>query len=809
MRWMRNFVGRVRREPAFAVIFIITLALGVGANAALFSALRGYFLAPLPYPDAGRLIAIGQGTEGENSTGSISHAIYHYFRHNAKSIVSGSLIDDAGGILRIGQGLAHKVRLGAVSGPWFKTLDVSPMLGHGFDPKAYRPGGPQQVMLSYDFWQHAMHGNPDIVGTTVSINNHPHTVVGVMPKGFYFGSRRVKFWTASRINPKSFAPGNALSTTNGVFVARLKPGVSLQEARQELNVLAYRQLDKVSANTQRNAHAHHYHIIVQSLRTSLMGSAGTRLLLIELGAGLLLLLTTAILANLVTVRTLARRHEAALRITLGASRFDLWRSALKQTLPLGLIGGALAVGLAWWGTTLIARYGIGTSDTAFSIVPDIWVVLFSLALGLVVGAVAALPAAFSSHKHLLSRLSEGGRGGIGRRARFAQRGLTIVQIALGVALIVNAGLLGVAFQRLSSHPTGMTTEHLIIADMGLHGPHFGNQKKQLNFYREFGNKMRTLPGLEHAGIASDLPFGGGWDGYGGVVGVGGVKTRNGHPIIEFVDGHALGALGVKLVHGRLIDAHDVHAKLPVAVVTTDLARRLFGTGDVVGREIKVNKTYRVVGVIKPLLWRAWPGVQVSGTMWMPYTVAPADPEFYAGPSMDIAVRSPLPAHVVRRELEGLLHKLAPNQAFGFVQSMKSLQRAAYHGNQALPVLFGLFSLLALVLAGVGTYGTVAYLIRLRLGEFAVRQALGATPGRVGLLALMQGAVIAAFGILLGIVAGFLLARALAGLIADTGGASVFAYVIAAAVMALAALGATAIPALRARRADLTSLLRPQ
>jgi predicted permease len=802
---MRNFWMRVAREPAFAAIFVITLALGVGANAALFSALHGYFLAPLPYPHASRLVVASQRVGGG---GGISAATYDYLRRNARSISSAGLVHEVGGILQIGNGQARKVRMAVATASWFKTIGVAPFLGRTFGPKADKPDGPNEVVLSYGFWKDAMHGDPNVIGRTIKLNAMPRTIVGVMPRGFYFSSRRVKFWGPLTIDPAKLTSKNTFDMHGWRFVARLRSGIIETAAASELNALAQRQIQSISSAKRTYLRRHHYRIETTTLRGALIGKVGTRLLLIELGAALLLLLTAAILANLVTVRTLARRHETALRMALGASRVALWRAALAETLPLGFIGGALAVGLAWWGTMLIARYGIGAAGTAFHIAPDVWVILFSLALGCVVGAVAALPAAFSSRKRLLTRLSEGGRGGIGKRARMAQRGLTVTQIALGVALMINAALLALAFQHASSHPIGVNPKHLIIADLGFHGPRFDNQKAELAFYREFGNKMRALPGIERADVASALPFVGGLDTY-GIRRLNAPRTNIKNSVIEFVDGHGLGALGTPLVHGRLIDSADINAKAPVAVIDAKLARSLFGTTDAVGREIKMNKTYRVIGVIKHVQW--FPHMQHggAGTMWLPYSVAPADASFYAGPDMDLAIRSTLPVETVKRELDALLQQLAPDQAFSFVASMQHRKQIYYHDEQALPVLFGLFSLLALVLAAVGTYGTVAYLIRLRLREFAVRQALGATPGRIGALALAQGAILAVLGVGLGIVAGYLLARALAGLIGGTGGATAFAYVVAAVVMALAALGATAIPALRARRADLTSLLRPQ
>lgn len=808
MRAIRNFLARLKHEPAFAAIFIITLALGVGANAALFSALRGYFLAPLPYDNAGQLIVVSQRFVGSTA---ISPATYDYLRRNAHSLSAAGVSRDTDGILVLGNGQAQRVRMSLVTASWFKTVGVAPFLGRTFGPNANRPDGPKEVVLSYRFWRNAMHGDPHVVGKTIKLDSSPHTVVGVMPRGFHSASQRVKFWVPLTIDPATLKPSETFSLYGWRFVARLKPGMSRGAATRELNALALRQVKLMSSAAQKFAATHEYRIVTKPLREALMGSAGKRLLLIELGAALLLLLTAAILANLVTVRTLARRHESALRMALGASRLVLWRTALADTLPLGLLGGILSVGLAWWGTTLIARYGIGAADTAFSIRPDGWVVVFSLALGIAVGAVAALPAAFASRKRLLARLSEGGRSGVGRRARLAQRGLSVTQIALGVALMINAALLGLAFKQASSHPIGVNARHLTIAGLDLHGSRFNDQASRLDFYRILGDAVRKLPGVEHAGVASELPLAGGINIY-RLRKPDTPKTYSVTSILTFVDGNALAAMGPRLLHGRLIDANDVQSKANVAVIDAAVARKMFGTTDAVGRELlRNNQTYRIVGVIAPILWM--PGIKdffgFAGTAWMPYSVVPRNKDFEAGPSMSIAIRSTLPAPTLKRGLETALHRLAPDQAFSFVESMNNLKQSAYHDDQALPILFGLFSLLALVLAGVGTYGTVAYLIRLRLSEFAVRQALGATPGRIGVLALAQGATLAVLGIVLGVVAGFLLARALSGLITGAGTSTAIAYVAAALVMALAALGATAIPALRARRADLLALLRPQ
>lgn len=222
MRWISSVLARSTREPAFAAIFIATLALGVGANAALFCALRGYFLAPLPYPHTNRLIVIEQ--QALDASNQISSATYEYLRRNAHSISAGGLAHDAGGILEIGSAPAQKVRLEAVTASWFTALGVSPFLGRTFGADADKPRGPHEVVLSYAFWRNALHADPDVLGKPIMLNAQPQTVVGVMPPGFYFASRAVKFWVPTVIDPAELVPGQTFNLIGRRFVARSRPG---------------------------------------------------------------------------------------------------------------------------------------------------------------------------------------------------------------------------------------------------------------------------------------------------------------------------------------------------------------------------------------------------------------------------------------------------------------------------------------------------------------------------------------------------------------------------------------------------------
>jgi predicted permease len=800
---MRNFLMRVAREPAFAAIFVITLALGVGANLTLLSALSGYYFAPLPYRDSTDLAVVRQHSI---IGGGMSNATYRYVMQHNRAITAGGLAEDGSTSVVVG-GMTRTVSFTSVTASLFKTLGVKPFIGQTLNAAADKPNAPHQAVLSYSFWRHAFDADPNIVGKVLRIGDQETTIVGVMPQGFYFPTRDTSFYLPRVVAPASLDPKNALNTQGSErFVVRVKPGLTTEALDTALEYTRQSMNDWLPAHTAANAKRMNVQLSAKSLRASLVGDAGKRLILIELAAALLFALTCAILAGLVLMRRLAHGHETALRVALGGGRFTLLREALSSTLPLGVIAGAVSVGLTYGGTALISHYGIGTSVTAFSIQPGPWIVLLTFGVACTAGAIAALPAAFASRKRLLERLSEGQGGGISRKMRGLQRAFPVMQIALAVALLANAGLLGIGFHQLVSRQSGFSKEHLYTAILRLHGSRFGKGESAVRLGRRLAEDVRALPGIEHAGVSTMLPFGNSIN----------ITTIHQHHsgsttrttfYESFADAGSFKALGMRLMAGRLFHPQPASTKPRAAVIDIPLARKLYGSArQAIGQPL-LGSDIRVVGVVQPVRWEAHANSETMGSVWFPYDSAASHGGAFE--TVQLAVRTMAQPPVVRRQLKTVLRKLASAQAFVSIKSMPMRLSQAYRGDQAPLVLFVVFGLLALVLAGVGVYGTVSYLTRLRLREFAIRQVLGATPNRVAARALSQGLALALAGVVIGVVGGILLARALAGLTGLVHWALPWAYIVAAIVMILIALGATAIPALRARRADLTSLLRPQ
>ena len=798
MHRIKQFLIRLRREPVFAAIFILTLALGVGANAALFSALHAYYLAPLPYRNPGKLVSVQEKLLG---TGGISAPAYRDVMAHVHGIGSGGLARLSNPTIDTGK-RPRVVSATYMTPSLLPTLGASPTVGSGFDKAAGRPGGPREVLLSHGFWLSAFGGEADAVGKTLQVNGNAYRIVGVLPAGFYFPDRSPKIYLPMVVNP---GDTQLLSMSSWYFVARLQPGTTLARLNTALRAQAKREIAGFGPDEQKFARHYGYTLDASPLRGLFIGSTGKRLALIELGAAFLLALAIAILANLVTVRAIGRRHERALRLALGAGRGALWRNALSETLPLALLGGMLAIVFAWLGTSLLSHYGFGTDDSAFNVGLGGWTVVAALVLALAAGLLAALPAALGSSARLLVRLTEGEHGTPSQAARFAQRGLSILQVALGVALLVNAGLISLSFNNLSHRGLGFDAPHLVTANLGLRGPKLSNKDAQIAFVRHFADAAGQLPGVIRAGIATTIPFG--QESQSSDFGKpGSPANEKAFPDVSFVTAGLLPALGIRLVAGRLFNSGDITAGAQVAVAGAPLARAVYGSNKAaLGHSLQGGKeTVQIVGITRPVRWFAHAPGHSDGTLWLPFSRLRS-----ASSNVFIVVRSTLPTPVIKKELDGLLARLAPDQAFSSVRSMRAMTDEAYRGDQAPAVLFAVFALIALLLAAVGVYGTIAYLTRLRLAEFAIRQSLGASPARVHAEAIGQGIGIAIAGAVAGLAGGVLLARLLGGFTELPAAQSIPVYAVAVTVLVAVAVASAGIAARRARRTDLLSLLRPQ
>lgn len=805
---------RLAHEWGFATVFVVTLALGIGANGAIFTALNAYLLRPLPYPHAERLANVYFDSHVLKFPQGVISAIVAEYLGKTPGIASWGLY--AGGTegntaTVISNGEPKSVGAVSVTASLFKTLGVHPLLGRWVDPASNRPGGQSEVVISYRFWQSAFGGARDVIGKPLKINGTQYVVVGVMPQSFAFPSRSVELWRSLVLTPANLSLAQ-LTEYNWNMIARRAPGVS----NSELGAALTTQLQRIVAqvpNGKVEAKEYQPYAGVIPLRQWFGGATGGELLLMQLGALLLLILAAANLGNLALVRILRRRHELGLRVALGASRLALFRLTLIETLPLGIAAAIVGWILSRGGAAALAHFGVASGQTAFAIGAGGSVGLFSVLLSLIIAFIAlGAPLLLVRSRHLTALLQTGSRAAAGDKgSQRSRKGLSVLQIALAIMLLSAAALVGLSLHRALVRELGFSSEHLTVAAVQLTGPAYESAEQTVSAWRAVQSAVAALPGVTATGVGYGTPFTGGSVSAFGVVNNESSQTTPRRPAAVMVSNPGLlNTLKVHLLSGRLLDAADVQNDAPVVVVDEHFAETLFGTAHVVGRQIVGGDGIprRIVGVIADI--RDHIGGPNSGSSWG-RVVVPVSKKWnvWAGSVAQIIVRSNLPTSAVVSELKPAIAKILPGQAILWTASMRDLVADQLQGTSALATLLIAFGLLAFVLASVGTYGVVAYLTRVRQREFAIRVALGARPWQIEWLVVGQGVALWAAGTVVGVGCAVLFGRFLSGELFGVNPLSPLAYIAPALVLGLIVTLASWLPARRVRRTALAETLNAQ
>lgn len=802
-------IRRSFQDRSFATVFIVTLALGVGANAALLSALRGYLVRPLPYHQAHNLVVVRwRVPQISSNTLSASVPIYQFISQQ-NDIFPGAGLASSSNATITRHNHSHTVQAAQVTASLFATLGIRPYIGSFFSSEANHPGGPQSIVVSYKFWKDTLRADPNVVGKSLIVNGVPHRISGVLRSKDFFPKRDIAIYLPMRITP---AAGQLTQATQsrGILVARSAVNANGHLLDKTLSGLSRQFVQRLPPQFRKVLAKAGFTFVYKPLRSFLYGGTARRLGLIELGALVLLALAVVNLMNLTLVKTLRRRHEVAMRLALGARRRSLLSLALTETLPLGFVSWLAALGIAYGGTALLQAFGVGANATAFSITLDPPIVFTGLGISLLGTFLASVPLVMAPRRALLSRLVEGARGTASRGASRVQRTLSILQVAFAVALLVNAVLLGLTLKRLSTVAPGFNPNHLIAAQMTLQGPHFKDHAKAVQFAENLRKRTELLPGVKQATLSGGgigFPFLG--TAKPSTFAPGGTKrgsratfsskVSSAHALIAGDD--FLGTLQLRLLRGRAIRRQS-HEKTQGIMIDRKLALRFFGTTDVIGKTLirsATRKEFRIEGVVAHLLWGPPSLTDDLGTVIMPYAKG-------NGQSIILLARSKSNPSAVINEIRSLLAQLAPDQSFTRIVPMHELMRESLAPLAAPASLYALFGLIAVLLAAVGVYGVVSYRVRLRLSEFAVRQALGATPVRIVLLALREGVSIAVTGILCGLIGGWWLHYFTGN---GAGLHALLPYFATTIIMATVILSAALIPAMRARRTNLIAILRPQ
>jgi putative ABC transport system permease protein len=798
---LRYAFRTLAKSPGFTAAAVLTLALGIGANTAVFSVVNAVLLHPLAFPQEDRLVTVWEDLSARGGAAAdwTGRSVFQEWR---RTEAFSGLTVTAGWAAAVTDGDRPEMIPGArVSPSYFTVLGVDPAPGRGFLPDEETPGKDHVVVLSRGLWEQRYGAEPSVVGSTLELNGTPYRVVGIAPEGFRPPIESdAQLWSPLDVDPADPDWGNYYLRVIG----RLAPGVGVEAAEAQLEAVMDRLGEEHPADLRGVG------VALEPLRATVAGDSRTPLLVL-LGAVLLVLLVAcANVANLVLARAFARDRELAVRTALGAGRRRLVAQLVTESLALAAVGGALGLVAGLWGMEVLKAYAPAGTPRLDEVGLDGSVFLFVLAATAITGLLFGLvPGWLVSRSPVATALHEGGRTGSSAGRARLRAGLVVAELALGLALLVGAGLLVrslVALHAVSPgfEPAGVASGRLLFPSA-----RFPEGSQAAAFVDRAIERLESAPEVASAGAVSVLPLSGSQIDVSYVV-EGRVPPPGEEPAADYraATPTYFETLGIPVVRGRSLGPGDDADAPLVAVVSEELARRAFPDEDPVGRRIKVG------GVRDPESpWITVVGV-VGGVRDNALNRTP-DPEIYLPaaqrPSrvMRLVVRAERPGVELAETLRGAVAALDSSQPVAEVVDLETLVRDSLAPQRFVTGLLAAFAAMALLLAGVGIYGVMSYVVGRRTHEIGVRMALGARPREVLALVLRQGALLVALGLGLGAIAAWGVGRGIAGLLygVEPGDPATFAAV--AGLLALCSLAATLLPALRASRTDPVEALRSE
>jgi putative ABC transport system permease protein len=791
------------KKPWFTIIAVMTLALGIGANTAIFSIVHAALLRPLPYEKPERLVMIWE----RNLTRGLEHSqaspvTYTDWREQKQ------IFDQIAGWWYPQVNLTdtgsdpQRVRTIDVTDAFFDVLGTRPTLGRGFKAGEDRPGGERLAVIGHELWQRRYHADPKIVGQSINLDGRSYSVIGVMPPGFNYPNE-TEVWCPLGWEPRQHSRNARFFEV----IARLKDGVSLKQAQAEMDALSNRIAQE---NPQSNKD---WSAVVVSLRDQLVGDFRMALLVLFGAVGLVLLIACANVANLLLARAGAREKEVAIRLAIGATRWRLLRQLLTESVLLAFLGGVLGLLLAAWGAEALLQINPVEIPRLNNFSLNGQILGFTLGISLLTGLIFGIAPALQASKPDVNRtLKEGGRDAQtgGRRIRSV---LIVAEVALAVVLLVGAGLLLKSFMRLQRVDSGFDPTNVLTFNLQLPASSYRDWNQVSEFYSRVVARLRVVPGVRSVDASAFLPLEGGWPTK--FVIQGQPSVQNEEPVAQHrpVTEASFQTMGIPLRRGRPFDDRD-RAETPGVVIVNDaLARRYFPNEDPIGKRITTSsRQYGPLGRVMPTSLE----MEIVGLVGdeknssLSKTAEPAvyfSHRQFSYRSMSIVVRTQVEPLSLVNSLRNEVWALDKNLPISNVKTMEQRQGDAIAQARFSAFLLGLFAVLALLLAAIGIYGVISYTIEQRTREIGVRMALGANTTDVLKLVVGQGLALISAGIGVGIVAAFGLTRLISGLLYGVQTTDPLTFVVMPALLALVALFACYLPARRATKVDPMIALR--
>jgi putative ABC transport system permease protein len=800
---LRYGIRSLMKRPGATLVALVTLALGIGVNTAIFSAVDSILLRPLPLKDPERLVSIWEHSlrAGINRN-EVAPANYFDLRNQNKTLEAVGAFGDLSTNLT-GEGEPERLEGQLVTANVFSILGVEPALGRTFLPEEDQVGQHRVVVLSDALWQRRFNRDPSIVNRTITLNGETFTVVGVMPRGFFFPARESELWLPWAMEPEE-AQGRGDHYLR--LVARLKPGTTSEQANADLEAIAARLSNDYPRTNEGLG------FVASSLHQDYVGNLRLPILILFGAVGLVLLIACANVANLLLAQATTRRREIAIRMALGARRWTIVRQLLIESLLLA--GGGALLGLlgAFWGVEALSKLLPESLSKLQDVNLDARVFLFTLAVSvltaLVFGGVPALLAARAKPGDTLSEVARDVAGGLS--GRYVRRVLVVSEVALAVVLLVGAGLLIRSFQRLREVSLGFDTDNLLTMRMVLPTPKYSKPETRRAFYDELLRKVKDLPGVESTGMISFLPLS--FSGINFSFSVEGQASPGDMKlpmaVYRVVSPDYFRAMGISLQRGRFFEIHDSADSTPVMIVNRQLAEQFWPGEDPHGKRLKIgpadspNAWATVVGVVGDVRQSGIYGEQKL-ELYVPYA---QERRGFVAPR-DLVVRTKGDAASLAGAVREAVWSVDKDQPVSNVRTMDQVFAAAISQERFQALLLGLFAALALLLACVGLYGVISYAVAQRTHEIGVRMALGAQPVDVLRLVIRQGMVLTLVGLVVGVAVGSIATRVLSDMLYGVTATDPLTFVIVPALLLLVAFLACYIPARGATKVDPLVALR--
>ena len=788
---LRYAVRSFARAPRFTVPAVLALALGIGATAATFSVIRGVLLKPLPYRNPDGIVVVWENNLKRNRPRNvIGAANFVEWRQRNRSFEGIGMAGPSRLNLMMG-GQPEEVSGMAASSDVFTILGVAPAMGRAYTADEDLEGNDAVMVVSHEFWTSRLGSRADVIGTTITANGRPRTIVGVMPPGFTVIGQRADFlipygWTMERLRT---APGRGSS----YGLARLRDGVTIDQAASDMRNIASALETEFP---QRNAG---WSITLVPVHEQMVDQIRPALNVLAGAVALVLLIACVNVANLLLARGAVRTRELGLRAALGARRGRLIRQLITESLLLGTLGGLAGLALAWaFHRGLLAlvanRIPIPRLD---QVALDIPVLAFTVVLAMATGLIFGFIPAVIASRELNDAMREGGRHGAGPRSRRALAMLVVAEVALSLVLLAGAGLLIRSFMRLQSIDPGFAVSGVLTARVQVPATRYPDGRRSSTFYSTVLERISALPGVQDAAAVSFLPLAG--PGIGTSFHpadrpeppAGEAPTTEVRPITT----RFFKTMGIPFISGRDFGPEDTADSPPVAIVSESLARRYLTGENPLGKPLHVNigsrpggTDYQIVGVVRDIRIASLDG-EIRPAVYLPHTQLPIG-------VMTFVVRTPGAPQSLITSVAGAVHAVDPELPVADVRTMDEVVDATLSRPRVIAVLLTAFALMALALAGVGVYGVMAYSVGQRTREIGVRMALGATPQSVFRLVLTEGLRLVVIGVGTGLVAAGLLTRLVETLLYETPPLDPLTFALTALVLMLVATVASYVPARR-------------